>query len=87
MMKLKDKSDMAISKCGQFFTAQGQHIGPIYQHLSLIGSIERAEHMQQGAFSTTGGTHNSGYLAFLNLNAESPQYFEVSVTLINGCTD
>jgi hypothetical protein len=43
--------------------------------------------MQQGAFSTTGGAHNSGYLAFLNLNAESPQYFEVSVTLINGCTD
>ena len=56
-------------------------------YLAVAGAIEPAEHMQQGAFSTTGRAHNSGHLAFLNLNAESPQYFEVSVTLINGCTD
>ena len=75
-MKLKNKADVFISEFSQVPHSVGKQVFAFNQYLTLVGSIQGAEHVKQRAFACTRCTDNGHHFAFLHMDVHALQHLE-----------
>ena len=73
-MKLKHKSDGAITKRSQPVGTEILHVFSLNPNFSGAGFIERSQYMQQGAFAGPGSANHRYHFARHHLKAYASQY-------------
>ena len=78
MVKLKDKADFSVSKSGKNLLRKG--IVPITEYgltvednFAAVGSIERAEHVEQCGFAAARGADNRDHLSVADRQVDAPE--------------
>ena len=75
-MKLKNKSYMTIAESSLLIVVHGRNILTINKNAAGVGTIERAENLQEGGFSGAAWANHRYHFACVHMNIYAFQHLK-----------
>ena len=70
-MKLEHESDVSVAEVAQLVGGEPPHIDSVYEDLSSVGLVERADNLQERGLSGSRGSHDAHNLSFLDMQVDA----------------
>ena len=85
VMKLENKSDVFVPETGQSLVVELVDLGPVNKELSLVGTVEGPDDVEEGGFPGSRGSYDAHDLLLGNMQVDAFEDFELAVRLMNAC--